>query len=331
MITFRLRPSRRDLVALAVVLGSATVLAPGIAAAQDYPTRPITLIVPYAPGASNDLFSRAVAEPMGKVLGQPVVVDNRAGAGGFVGASFVSRSEPDGYMLLQHQVGIASTGPGQKVDFDASRDLTPIGMIARSPSAFLVPASLGVNTLQEFIDYAKANPETTFYATTGIGTTAQIHNELFNKIAGITTKPVVYTSAAHGTTDLIAGRVQLQLVTVASAMGPIEAGQLKVLAYTGPGALPDSPKAPTAAEAGVTGFESLIWWGLWGPPNMPADIVNKLNSALNEALKDPAVIAVLNKSGATPAPTTPEEFGKVVSDEIATVSDLIRSGVVKFD
>jgi tripartite-type tricarboxylate transporter receptor subunit TctC len=319
-------PSRRGVLAFALAAALAGVAAGGSAAAQDWPSRPVTLVVPYGPGASNDTFTRALADILTKKYGQPFVVENRPGAGGFTGANSVAQAAPDGYTFLEIPNSVVGFKPIMKVDLDPLANLTPIGLLARSPTAMVVPASLPVKTVQEFIDYAKAHPDDTFYGMAGIGTTQQQHAELFNKSAGTQVKGVNYKSSADAQTDLVAGRLQLMFVTVASTLGQIEGGQLRLLAYTDSNHPASSPAAPTLAEAGVPGMEiAQIFWSIFGPPGLPDDIVTKMNAALNDALEDPDFQALMAKSGATSAPGTPDDFVAAIEKEQAFLADFVKS------
>jgi tripartite-type tricarboxylate transporter receptor subunit TctC len=293
--------------------------------AADWPDRPVTMVVPYGPGASNDTFTRAISQLLSEALGQPFVVDNRPGAGGFTGTNSVVQAEPDGYTFLEMPNSIMGFAPGMHVDFDPFTDLTPIGMLARAPVAMVVPASLPVKTVAEFIDYAKANPDTTFYGFAGVGTTQHQHGELFKKNAGIDIQGVNYKSSADAQTDLVAGRLQLMLVTIASARGQIEAGQLRLLAYSADNYPPGSPEAPTLAEAGVPNMEGAqIWWGLFAPPKLPDDIVTAMNAAVNEALGSSSFEELAARSGATPSPMTPADFTQAMHTELDALTTSLR-------
>lgn len=298
---------------------------------QTWPTRAVTLVVPYAPGASNDTFTRAIANVLSKKFGQPFVVENRPGAGGFSGSEQVRKAAPDGYTFLEMPNGIASFKLAMKVDLDPSTDLQPMSIFARSPTVMVVPAAVPAKTVAEFIDYAKKNPET-FFGYTGIGTTQHIPGELFNSLTGLKLKGVNYKSSADAQTDLVAGRLQVMFITVASVAGQLQSGQLRLLGYTNDSAPASSPKAPTLADAGVKGMESQqIWWGFFAPKGTPADIVNKMNEGINEALRDPAVIDLFARSGATTSVTTPAEALSVVKNEIVTYEKIVKESNIKFD
>lgn len=324
MLTRLLQQIRVAMVApvLAGIIGG---VAPA-ALAQDWPSRPITFVVPYGPGASNDTFTRAVAEIMSKSLGQPIVVENRAGAGGSTGSVSVSKAEPDGYTFLEVPNSIVSYKPVMNVDLDPYEDLTAVGLMAKAPTAMVVPASLPVTTVEEFIAYAKEHPDDTFYGFTGIGTTQHQHAELFNAKAGLKLNGVNYKSSADAQTDLIGGRLQLMFVTVASVLGQIESGQLRLLAYTDDNFPADAPKAPTMAEAGVPGMEGAqIFWGFFGPPGLPEDIKTRMSEELNKAIQDPAFQQLAAKSGATPAPGTPDDFTATLRAEEDALTEFLKT------
>lgn len=311
------------------LLGGAAALiaATGLGAvAQEWPERPVTMVVPYGPGASNDTFTRAIARIMSDTYDQPFVVENRPGAGGFTGSNSVAQAEPDGYTFLEVPNSVVGFEPVMKVDLDPLEDLTPIGLLARAPTAMVVPAELPVTTVEEFIEYAREHPDDTFYGMAGIGTTQHQHGELFNRMAGLELTGVNYQSSADAQTDLVAGRSQLMFVTVASVLGQIEGGQLKLLAYTDDNYPESAPEAPTMAEAGVDGMEGAqIFWGLYGPPGLPDDIRTTMNEALNAAIQDPSFVELAATSGATPAPVTPEEFVEIIEQEKAILAEFLEN------
>lgn len=322
MSTLLMRMSRRAMLA-ALAATVAGLAGPAMAQAQDWPNRPVTIIVPYGPGASNDTFTRMLAQILTKKFGQTFIVQNRPGAGGFIGSDAVAKAAPDGYTFLEMPSSIAGFKPIMKVDLDPLKNLAPVALLARSPAVMVVNPALPVKTVKEFVDYAKAHPDTTFYGMAGIGTTNHQQAEIFKAATGIRMTGVNYKSAADVMNDLIAGRVQVMFTTAASARGHIEAGQLRLLAYSDTNYPADSLKAPTMAEAGVPGMEVLqTWWAVFGPPGLPADIKRKMNAAIVAAQKDPDFAAMLTKAGATPAPDSVEETIQTVRQEIALVEKL---------
>jgi tripartite-type tricarboxylate transporter receptor subunit TctC len=313
--------SRRAVLALGIVGPFLAGMAVP-AAAQPWPSRPVTMMVPYAPGASNDTFTRAVSEILSQKLGQPFVVENRPGAGGFTGTNAVSRGAPDGYTFVEMPNSIVGFKPFMGVDLDPLKSLTPVAALARAPTALVVPSSLPVKSVEEFIEHAKAHPTQTFYGYAGVGTTQHQHMELFKSVTGLQIRGVNYKSSADAQTDLLAGRLHAMFVTVASTLGQIEGGQLRLLAYTDSNFPPDAPKATTMAELGIKGMEKAqIWWGLFAPPGLPDNILRAMNAAVNESLKEPSFVALLAKSGATPSPVTPEGFVEMIRQEVALVEE----------
>ena len=239
-------------------------------AQQAWPSRPVTLVVPYGPGASNDTFTRALAQIFSKKFNQPFVVENRPGTGGFTGATQVAKATPDGSIFLESPNSIATFQEVLKLGIDPTTDLVPVSVFARSPIGMLVPSGLPVNNVKEFVDYAKKNPDSTFFGYAGLGTAQHLHAEMFNDSAGLKMKGVNYKSSADAQIDLVAGRLQVMFVTVASTIGQINSGQLRLLGYTNNSSPSTAPKAPTLAEAGVKGMEmAQSWWGIFAPRARP--------------------------------------------------------------
>ena len=322
MSLLRMRTTRRLLVAM-LIAGVAVAVRPGLARADDWPSRPVTLVVPYGPGASNDTFTRALAAVLTKHFGQSFVVINRPGAGGFIGSQSVAKAAPDGYTLLEMPSSIAGFKPIMKVDLDPLKDLAPIALMARSPDAMVINAGLPAKTVKEFVDYARARPDEVFYGMAGIGTSGHQHAEMFNAATGLKLKGVNYKSAADAMNDIIGGRLHVMFVTTASSRGAVEAGQLRLLAYADGNLPPESLKAPTLAEAGVPNMEKAqTWWAIFAPPGLPTDVRRKMNAAIVAAQKDPDFAALLSRSGATPAPLSVDDTVAVVREEVAKVEKL---------
>lgn len=313
---------------LAVV---STMVASEQARSQAWPSRPVTILVPYGPGGSNDLIARALATQLSKKVNQPFVVENRAGAGGFTGSQQVSRAAPDGYTLLLNSNTIVATEPVMKVKFDVTMDLTPVAMLAQSPNTVVINAKVPAKNVAEFIAYAKANPDNTFYGVTALGGTQHTHAEQFNLLTGTKLKPVVYKSSADAQTDLVAGRLKIMFATLASVQGQIQSGDLRLLGYTGPGSPPGVPAAPTMEEAGIKGFEGGIWWGLFGPAGMPSELQATINKAVNEAIQSPEIVALLHKSGATPVTQSAPQFSQAIDREVKALNDMIKALNLKFE
>ncbi|MBL8699675.1 MAG: tripartite tricarboxylate transporter substrate binding protein [Alphaproteobacteria bacterium] len=319
------RPTRRRVLSLPLAAATLAV-AGGSAAQQAWPRRPVTFVVPYGPGASNDTFTRALAEILSKRFGQPFVVENRAGAGGFTGSNAVAQAAPDGYTFLEAPNSIVGFKPLMKVNLDPLTSLTPVALLARSPIAMVVPSGLPVKTVREFIDYAKARPDQLFYGHAGVGTTQQQHAEMFKRVTGLKIKNVNYKSSADAQADLVAGRLQLMFITIASTVGQIQSGQLRLLAYTDKNYPPGSLPAPTLAELGVPDMEKAqSWWAIFAPPRLPPEILKAANAAINEAIMDPSFTALLARSGASPAPASPDELISVIKQEVADIAELMKT------
>lgn len=321
------------LAAVAALAGAALMSGPGTTQAQQaWPSRPVTLVVPYGPGASNDTFTRALAQIFSKKFSQPFVVENRPGAGGFTGASQVAKSAPDGSIWLESPNSIATFQEVLKLGIDPTVDLVPVAVFARSPIGMLVPSALPVNNVKEFIEYARKNPENTFYGYAGLGTAQHLHAELFNDRAGLKLKGVGYKSSADAQVDLVAGRLQVMFVTVASTIGQINSGQLKLLGYTNDSSPPGAPKAPTLAEAGVKGMEQAqSWWGIFAPKGTPANLVDAMNAAVQGALKEQSFVELLAKTGASPVFKNAADSATEVKEEGALMGKIVKDANIKIE
>lgn len=290
-------------------------------AAQEWPTKTVTLVVPYGPGGSNDVLTRAIAASLAEQFGQPFVVENLAGAGGLIGANHVKGMEPDGYTFLQGGNGIAALKPVMQTDFDLLTDMDTVSYFARSPDALVIPASLPVETVAEFVEYAKAREGEVFYGYIGVGGSGQLDAELFKKQTGLNIEGVSYKSAAEALTDVAAGRLHMMFSSVPTTLGLIESGQLRLLGYTNDSAAEGSPEAPTMAEAGVPGMEgSSLWWAFFAPKGVPAEILEKLNAGIQVALNDPRMVELMRSSGATPVFMSVEEAAAAVAAEVEHIA-----------
>jgi len=312
-MTIRTHLFRLALACLAVTLGATS----GAAGAQSYPSKIIRVINPNQPGGNSDILFRLLAPKMGEILGQQLVVDYRAGAGGNIGAEIAAKSAPDGYTTL---IAAASflINPSliRNLPFDAIKDFTPLGVIVDIPAALVTHPSLPVKSVKELIALAKAHPGDIFFSSSGQGAVGHLSGELFNSMARIKLVHVPYKGAGPAVVDLIAGHVQLSFVSIPAVIGYVRNGQLRMLAQCGVERFPSIPDVPTMQEAGLPGFVVSSGFSFLGPAGMPRPIVEKLNLALAQALRDPAIRKALIERGAAPVGNTPEEHAAYIRSEI---------------
>jgi tripartite-type tricarboxylate transporter receptor subunit TctC len=318
--------SRIAMIPLLVLGGALAQLAP----AQPYPSKPVRFVVPYPPGGSNDVLTRIVAQTMSPGLGQQVVVDNRAGAGGMIGADNVAKSPPDGYSVVNVQASFtANAALRAKLAYDPINDFAYIGMMARGPMLAVVHPSLPVKNIKELVALAKAKPGQINYGSTGTGGHNHLATELFRKMAGINIVHVPYKGVAPALTDLMGGHTQLVMTSLPSAMTQVQAGRLKALAVGGAARSSFMPELPTISESGVPGFVAEFWWGLAAPAKTPAEIVNRLGTELGKALKSPELRQRFAGEGAEPSAMTREEFTRFVANEITRWRQAARDANIK--
>jgi tripartite-type tricarboxylate transporter receptor subunit TctC len=318
---------RRDF----ILFFAGTLAMPSFAAhaqnpAADYPDHPITLIVPYAPGGGNDVLARAVAEPMAKWLGQPVVIENRGGAGGSVGTRQVAKAAPDGHTLGLGGTGTLAIDPTlyPNVGYDPRRDFAPVGLIATSPLIVLVNHSVPAHNVQELIALAKAQPGKLNYASAGVGSGIHLGTVLFAETAGIDVTHIPYKGSGPALTDLLGGHVQIYFSSLPPAVGLVKEGRLRALAVTGLKRSDSFPDLPTVAEQGLPGFEAVLHYGIVAPAGTPRPIIEKLNAALRAALDDPTVRGHIATEGAEPLPTSPDEYAADIDREETKWSALVK-------
>jgi tripartite-type tricarboxylate transporter receptor subunit TctC len=301
-------------------------LATTTASAQtNYPNKPIKLIVGFAPGGGSDLIARLVAAKLGPVLGQPVIVENKPGAGGNIAAELALKSPADGYTLFLSAASYTVNPSFYKLPFDSGTDMTPIALLARGPFIIAATKNLPANTLQELVALAKASPGKYSFATSGQGSITQMATEYFNETAGINLLHIPYKGTSPALTDTVAGHTDIIFGTVASTLPLVGTGQLKALAVTTPKRLAALPNVPTVMESGYPSYEVTNWHGIIAPKGVPAAIQDKLNKAINQVLQDPEMEKTLTSDGLTAAAISPEEFGVLLRSEIARWGALAKS------
>src|SRR5262249_46700636 len=313
MIRLQLRPCR----VLARLVGALALIAAAEASAQTYPDRPVRIVVPFAPGGLNDTVARLIQPYLEKSLGQPVVVDNRPGASGIIGADAVAKAPPDGHMLLM----VASSytvipATNSKVPYDSVRDLQPIAMVGKNPLLFVVTAKLAARTLPEFVALAKASPGQFNYASPGAASQNHLVVELFSRAAGIKLQHVPYRGGAPAITATGAGDAHRAVISPLASLPQIEAGNLRALAAGSLKRDPQFPDLPTVAESGFPGFEAIQWVGLLTTGGTPKPIVERLNAEVNRALSDADLVPRLAAQGVSPAGASVEEFQATIASEI---------------
>jgi tripartite-type tricarboxylate transporter receptor subunit TctC len=325
---FIMKPCRREFLHLTAGVIAAPSL-PGVAAALDYPTRPVRLIAPFPPGGVVDLFSRLIGEPLSERLGQPVVVENRAGAGGNVGTEVVVKAPPDGYTLLLLTVGNAINQTlYANLSFDILRDIVSVASINRGMGVLEVHPSFPAKTGPELIAYAKANPGRINYASAGIGSTPHVYAELFKAMAGIDLVAVHYRGTGPALVDVLAGQVPVMIDSLATSIAHIKAGRLRALGVTAATRSAVLPDVPTIGEF-LPGYEATAWEGIGAPRNTPLDIVKRLHSEINLCVADPRFTTRTLELGYTPFASTQAEFAELVAASTEKWAKVIKAANIK--
>jgi tripartite-type tricarboxylate transporter receptor subunit TctC len=301
------------------------------AVAQDYPVRPIKLIVPFAPGGGNDAIARFIARNLSSSLGQPVVVDNRAGAGGRTGVESGVKAEPDGYTLTLISNSYAANPSLYAINFDPINDISAIGMIAKTPLLVAIRSDLPVKNVAELIAFAKSSPHPLSYASSGLGGISHLSTELFIKSAGIEMTHIPYKGTSPALTDLVGHVTDVFFSTTGAASPYMKAKKIRVLAVTTSKRSVAEPDIPTVSESGLSGYEVTVWYGLIAPKNLNPNVIQLLNKHLNTALTDPKTLELFKTTGDEATPTTPAEFKKQIDFEVNLWRKVVASSKIKLD
>jgi tripartite-type tricarboxylate transporter receptor subunit TctC len=317
---------KRLLCAATVMIGCA-----GMAHAQTFPTRTITLVIPFAPGGSNTVVGRAIADKIGELLGEKIVIDNRPGAGGTVGTRAVAKSEPDGYTLLLSFTGTMAIAPSlyKNVGYDPRRDFAPIGMIGNAPNSLVVHPSFPAKSLAEFVAYAKANPGKVNFGSAGAGTVSHITGEYFAASAGIKLVHIPYKGTGPALTDLLGGHIPMAFAPIPASHANVSAGLLRALAVTSTSRSSLLPDVPTIAESGFPGFDASLYYGLVAPAGTSRPVIDKLNKALRDALASDEVKKQLGLDGTEITPGTPEDYADHIDKDEKKWSQLVKASGVE--
>jgi tripartite-type tricarboxylate transporter receptor subunit TctC len=319
---------------LALGLSLLPILAFGAPAmAQAFPDRTITLVIPFSAGGSTDLVGRVIAEKMSEDLGQQVIVQNVAGAGGNLGASNVARAEPDGYTILMGTVATHALNPLvlKTAPYDPEKDFAPISLLVVVPNVLVVNPQLPVKTVQELVTLLKGAPDQYSYASSGNGTPLHLSGELFKKMAGVNVQHIPYKGAGPALNDVIGNQVPIMFDNLPSSSSHIKAGTLRALAVTTAERAPSFPDIPTIAESGIPGYETYTWNALFAPANTPPDVVARLNQAAKKALADPKVAERMKEFSAKVVGSTPEELAAHVKAELAKWTPVVRDANVQME
>jgi len=297
---------------------------------KSWPTQPIRIVVTFTPGGAPDTLARVLAESWQQSLGVPVLVENRPGYGGNIGAEFVAKSEPNGYTLLIGTVGIHTINARlyEKMSFDPIKDFTPISFLASTPNVLVVNKQLGVNNLYELIELVKSKPNELTFGSSGIGTSLHMSGELFKEMAGVQIRHIPYKGRAQSLPDLISGRIAMLFDNLSSSLPLIKAGEIQALGVTTAKRSHAAPEIPTLAEQGLSGFEATSWFSLMAPANLSPALQKQLNTLTRQTLNKPDVRSKLLASGLDPAPGSPQELSKLIQSESNKWGRVIdRSGV----
>ena len=309
---------------LTVFISLIAGLVPALVAAQTYPAKPVRLVVPFPAGGATDIFARVLSQKLGEKLGNAVVVENRPGAGGTIGADLVAKAAPDGYTLLLATSSTHSIGPAlnARMPYDAVRDFTPISHVGNAPSIMLVPNSSPAKTLKEWLVYAQKNPGKLNYASSGNGTIVHLTAELFKAQTGLFIVHIPYKGTALAIPDLVSGKVDLMFDSLPTGLPHVRDGRLRALAVTSAKRTSMAPELPAVAEV-LPGFESNTWFGLYGPKNLSQDVLVKIGSAVNQVLADADVKDKLARLGIEPVGGSPQDFAQMAARDAAKWKQII--------
>jgi tripartite-type tricarboxylate transporter receptor subunit TctC len=315
--------------ALALLIGL-TLLCPTLAVAQDFPNKPIRLIVPFPPGGPNDIIARVVGQRMSEIVKQPIVIENRSGQGGVTGTDAVAKSPPDGYTIAIASAGALAISPSmEKVPYETLKDLQPITLVATVPEMLVVATSVPASNMKELVALANSQPGKLNFASSGPGSLPHLAGELFKLTAKIDIVHVPYRGAAPAVNDLLAQQVQMVFLDLPVLLPQIKAGKLKPIAVGAPQRVPSAPDVPTTAEAGMPNLLTENWYGMVAPAKTPANVVVALNRAAVEAMKDPAVVEKLSSQGAILGGDSPQHFAAFIDSETKKWAKVIKDAGVQ--
>lgn len=309
-----------------------TLLVTPTALAQGYPERSIRMIVPYPAGGSTDILARAILQPLTDILGKPVIIENKSGAGGIIGTTEAARAAPDGYTIVFGNLGPNALNASlyKKLAYDPVRDFAPISIVTEVPFLLVTAPSTGISSVTDLITRGKSDPAALTYASVGLGSASHVTGELFKRQAGIEMRHVPYRGGAPATTDTVAGHVSVYFITPLEGLGQVQSGALKSLGISTPARSPLFPGMPTINEA-LPGFNVIVWFGILAPAGTPRDIVAKLNDAVTRAVASPPVQEAMRKLGVEPKGSTPEAFAATIRADIDKWAAVVNAADIKLD
>ncbi len=313
---------------------SLSLLAASIGAqAQGYPNKVIKLQVPFAPGGTTDIVARVIGEPLGRALGQSIIIENKAGGGGIIGANETAKAAPDGYSLGMATVSTTAANPAinPKMPYNAATDFTPIINIAATPNVIAVNPSFPAKNYKDFIAVLKASPGKYSYASSGTGGIGHLQTELWKNLQGVFVTHIPYTGAGPALRDTVGGQVEIVFDNVPSALPHIKANRLVPLAVAAPQRLASMPDVPTFKELGLEPVNRMAYYGIYGPKGLPKDVVDKINAATRKALEDPAVRKRIEDTGSVVVGNSPEQFAKQMADELAVYKKVVETARLKLE
>jgi tripartite-type tricarboxylate transporter receptor subunit TctC len=315
------------------LFASLLVAALALPCAAQFPERPVKIVAPSTPGDAPDVIARALAERLGAALGQPVVVENKPGAGGVVGSEFAARASADGYTLIMGNAGSHSVNAAlyTKLSYDPVADFAPVALVATAPNVMVVNPAVPARTVAEFIAYAKANPGKLNYASGGNGSSAHLSAELFKLMAGIDMTHIPYKGASPAIADVIAGNAQVFIGNLPPVLPQVKAGNLRALGVTTLARSPELPDVPTIAESGLPGYETVAWFGVFAPAATPKATVTRLNAEINRIVATAEFRELLARLGSSPAPGTPEAFAARIAADVAKWKRVVAAGKISVD
>ena len=337
-MNMKFKPNRRQVLATSTFIATLFIAVGAQAQSAPWPAKPVRIVVPFAPGGTTDILARAIAPELTRAFGQSFVVENRAGAGGNVGADVVAKSAPDGYTLLMGTVGTHGINKSlySKLPYDPQKDFAPVTLVAGVPNVMVMNAetakTLNINTVPDFVRYARAHPGKFNMASSGNGTSIHLAGELFKSRTGIFMTHIPYTGSGPAMLGMVSGQVDVMFDNLPSSMAQIKAGKLKAFAVTSAQRSGAMPELPTIEEAGnLKGFEASSWFGLLAPAGTPADIVNRIQAETAKSLSSPAIKEKLLAQGAIPGGNTPAEFARMIESEIAKWAPVVKASGAKVD